>query len=56
MLDRHRVEGGMVRYPGEKAIATVWAAAASLGERLTDAEYPAPGSIISRQRGPYGPA
>lgn len=56
VLDRHRVEGEWFDIPAELAIATVWAAAASLGERLTDAEYPAPGSIISRQRGPYGPA
>jgi hypothetical protein len=43
VLDRHRVEGEWFDIPAELAIATVWAAAASLGERLTDAEYPAPG-------------
>ena len=38
VLDRHRVEGEWFDIPPELAIATVWAAAASLGERLTDTE------------------
>jgi hypothetical protein len=54
VLDRHRVEGEWFDIPVELAIATVWAAAASLGERLTDAECPAPRSIFSRHSAPYG--
>jgi T5orf172 domain len=38
VLDRHRVEGEWFDIPVELAIATVWAAAASLGERLSDGE------------------
>ena len=38
VLDKHRVNGEWFDIPAEMAIATVWAAAASLGERMTDAE------------------